>query len=822
MTIFLKRLSNSIFIFSIFVCFSLGSWAQENPLPLIEKGDSESSAESTSAVIVNETVAPVSVNEAAVTEEAVREEASTEKLSSQDYVRMSWEASSKNELAKTLEVTEQCVTLYGEEAKTLEGQLTNFPSRDKIESYQVLNDVGTCLFIRAEALMNHGKTEEAKELFRKIIAEYPWSQAWDPRGWYWSVKEKSQASLNMLEGKLPEKAPVKKPKLEKKTLPTLAFKGKETVVDYTKFGKFLNVGTKDYIYEATDPKGLSDAVGEGIYPNTGAVLKDPNYKKTKEDGRLEGSHWDFVHSEDLEAAFYKWATASEPWGVKLFYLGLIFEKANMFSEAIKAYHAIVVHFPKSTGWTYWNTPWYPGQAAIAKIRHLVKMHPELNLKFKWAKIQVINGFDNNIRNDVVITYPGVIEKKDFWDKIKEKAKSKFDINRYFVKFGKVKKVLGGEEVRLVQYQNGHWQLLVEGKPYLIKGMTYAPTKVGQSPDKGTLVSWMEEDENNNGLPDGPYDAWVDKNRNNKQGIDELAVGDFQLMKDMGVNTMRIYHQPFKPNKKVLRQMYAKYGIRVIMGDFLGKYAFGSGASWYEGTDYENGKHKENMLNSIKEMVLEFKDEPYMLMWLLGNENNYGVACNADKKPDAYYQFVDEVARLIKSLDPHHPVAICNGDTLHLDIFAKYCPNVDAFAANAYRGDYGFGSFWEQVFDATGKAAFITEFGCPAYAANMTTSESEKAQADYHEGNWTDVFLNAAGTKEGVGNSIGAIVFEWIDEWWKNYEPTIHDQTAGAIGPFPDGYMYEELFGLCGQGDGSQSPFLRQLRESYFRYQKMWK
>jgi beta-glucuronidase len=68
-----------------------------------------------------------------------------------------------------------------------------------------------------------------------------------------------------------------------------------------------------------------------------------------------------------------------------------------------------------------------------------------------------------------------------------------------------------------------------------------------------------------------------------------------------------------------------------------------------------------MLDSVRKMVTEFKDEPFLLMWLLGNENVYGVACNADKKPASFFKFANEAARLIKSLDPDHPVAIASGD-----------------------------------------------------------------------------------------------------------------------------------------------------------------
>ena len=147
--------------------------------------------------------------------------------------------------------------------------------------------------------------------------------------------------------------------------------------------------------------------------------------------------------------------------------------------------------------------------------------------------------------------------------------------------------------------------------------------------------------------------------------------------------------------------------------------------------------------------------------------------------------------------------------------------MDIFAANVYRGDYGFGSFWEQVFEASGKPAFITEYGCPAYAPHLTLEEGETAQAAYHRGNWMDIAENLAGSRRGTGNALGGVAFEWLDEWWKNYEPYRHDRKSDAIGPFPGGYYFEEWFGLTGQGKGQHSPFLRQLRKSYFAYQEMW-
>jgi hypothetical protein len=737
-------------------------------------------------------------------------------IPSEENVRQAWEASSQGDLKRLEEIIAKAEKLFGERARKEETSLTNFPERGKEKDYQSLNDFGTILFVQAEALMNYGKTEEAVVAFQKIIDNFKWAQAWDPsRGNFWSVAGKSQASIDVMTGKVEEETEIVPQ--GKRVLPQLAFPGKKKIVDYLRYGEFIGVGTAEYRYQINDPAGLSEAVGEGIYPNTSDILKDPRYLKAREDGRLEGNHWDFVYSDDLEAAFYKWANAPEPGGTKLFYMGMIFEKAGMYYEALKTYHSLVIHFPHTVGWTYWQTPWYPAQAAIAKINHIVRTHPELNLKVQWMKIEVKNGFDNDVSNDVVITYPGVIQEKNLWDRFKER----FNVEKTTVKLEKIKRVLGRGEVQLVQYDNGHWQMVVRGEPYIIKGITYSPTKIGQSPDKNTLVSWMYEDNNKNGLPDGPYDSWIDSNRNNVQDADEPIVGDFKLLSELGVNTIREYHHAIRTNKELLRRLYKDYGIRVMMGNYLGKYTFGSGATWFEGTDYENPEHQQNMLESVRQMVMEHKDEPYILLWLLGNENNYGVASNADQKPEAYFRFVNEVAKLIKSIDPNHPVALCNGDILYLDMYAKYAPDVDIFAANVYRGDYGFGAFWEQVKDATDKPTFITEYGCPAYARHMSLLEGEEAQAEYHKGNWLDIEANLAGQVNGAGNALGGVVFEWMDEWWKNYEPFYHDRNSEAIGPFPGGYYYEEWFGIISQGKGTNSPFLRQLRKSYDFYKERW-
>ena len=733
-----------------------------------------------------------------------------EKSSSIELVEKAWDVHGKKDVEATFKYTQECIDLYGQEAQTQQASLKSLPrGKKEIETVQVLNDVATAYFIQAESYRYQGKKEESIKTFQIIIDKYYYAQAWDQRGWYWVIAKTAQEAIDQLNG---QSAEVKKPRVQVSKTPTkilLYDAGKEDFVNYSKYGEFKNLGTKDYQYVVKDQDGLSVAVGEGIYPNTSAVRWDPQFKKALKEKRLEGSHWDFVNSFDLEAAFLKWATAPEPQGVKLFYTGLLLEKSGLIKHAIKCYYSIVVHFPSSYGWTYWHTPWYVGQAAIAKIKFLLRRNPQFGYRLVDADIRIINGFDNDVSNDIFIVNPGRLEKIGIFGKLKFRRPSAPS---------RIKRQLGTGKVHLVQFETGDWQLIVDNKPFVVRSITYSPTKVGQSPDEHSLRDWEFEDYNKNGKIDGPYDAFIDANRNNIQDPNEPGIGDFKIMQDMGVNSIRLYHHPLKWNKELLRDLYNTYGIRVIMGDFFGKYALGSGAKWNPGTDYTNEEQKKNMLDSVKKMVMDHKDEPYILFWLLGNENVYGYACNADKEPDVFFKFANETAKFIKSIDPQHPVAICSGDTLFLDKFGKNAPDIDIFGTNAYRGNYGFGFLWRQVKEYADKPVFITEFGCPAYAEGLSLEEAEEAQSEYHRAAWEDIELNMS-SQEGAGNSIGGVIFEYVDEWWKAYEPFVHDTKGLFAGPFPDGYMHEEWLGVCGQGNGKLSSFLRQLRKAYYMYQR---
>lgn len=380
-------------------------------------------------------------------------------------------------------------------------------------------------------------------------------------------------------------------------------------------------------------------------------------------------------------------------------------------------------------------------------------------------------------------------------------------------------------VKTVQSADGRWKITVDGKDYFIKGIEYSADTVGERPE---LNAWMHSDLNNNGKIDGPYDSWVDYDRDNYQSPDEPVVGDFALLKAMGANTIRIYHWE-NVNKELLRDLYENYGIMVIMGNFLGAYTKGSGAQWVDGTDYKNTVQRYNMRENVRKMVMEYKDEPYILMWMLGNENDSPGAeanstktnTNAVKYPDEYSSFVNSICEMIKTLDKNHPVGVCNATVKFISNYKMFAPSIDILGFNQYSGPYGFGVLWNRIKKEFDRPVLITEYGCDSY--NLSKSaEDEEYQAKYHRSAWKDIEKNSFWGK-GIGNSVGGVVYCWMDKWWLVGSPKVHDTSNGAwSGPTQDGFFKDEWMGVVSQGSGINSPFQRQLKEVYYMYQEeLW-
>lgn len=597
---------------------------------------------------------------------------------------------------------------------------------------------------------------------------------------------------------------------------TLYDPGTERVVNYEDYGILSGIGTYSYKYTITDAPGLARASGEGIDPNT-AVEKDPAYVRLRDSGRLRASHWKHMNTDDPLADFFAWATAyKENPGVRLFFTARSLDRLGLYLHALKAYRAAMILYPDAYCWNRELTwTWLIAPAAWDEIVNITRMHPELELKLKncYVKTEEAIGRDPT-KNSVAVT-PGQFVRYTADDLKAARA----DVSSL-----KVVERRGGKKVACVKYSNGRWGLEVEGKPFFVRGLSYFPVKVGKIYD----WNWMYADGNDNEINDVAYESWLDMNGNYRRDGDEPVEGDFKLMQDMGCNTIRILNT-LQVNKELLRDMHKTYGIHVLVCDPLGAYTVHSNARWENGTDYTDPDQLKSMRDAALKTAMDIKDEEWLLGYILGNENNLPVdytGVNASRtqaasQPQEYAKFLNQIAEAIHKIDPDHIVGVGNMGLGLVDSYALYAPDLDFIGVNSYVGSKGFGALWIMAKRLIDRPVLITEFGCDSYATGK--GPDEEAQAAYIKNALEDIIYNSAGGP-GEGNSIGGILFEWLDEWWKDTrgDPWDSQNTAPTTElAFPDGFSQEEWLGIFGQGRGHQSPFIRVPKKAYYTLKGLW-
>ena len=109
-----------------------------------------------------------------------------------------WKALDAKDYQGIMIYTKKCMDLYEKDAKEQQASLTDYAPKEKAFNYWALNDVGTCYFIRGEALTAQGRKDEAKASFEHIINELSFAQCWDPKGWFWKPAVGARGRINKI------------------------------------------------------------------------------------------------------------------------------------------------------------------------------------------------------------------------------------------------------------------------------------------------------------------------------------------------------------------------------------------------------------------------------------------------------------------------------------------------------------------------------------------------------------------------------------------------------------------------------------------------
>jgi cellulose synthase/poly-beta-1,6-N-acetylglucosamine synthase-like glycosyltransferase len=255
-------------------------------------------------------------------------------------------------------------------------------------------------------------------------------------------------------------------------------------------------------------------------------------------------------------------------------------------------------------------------------------------------------------------------------------------------------------------------ILLDGRPFLVRGIHYSPWPPGTGPTKDY--------------------AWPD----------ERAVArDLATIQALGANTILVHDAP----PSIFPQA-GRRGLMVIESFYINWQSIGDDALF------------EARAAEIVRSAEEIGGEPNLLAILLGNEVLEWVL----RERGAPY--IEGRLRLlydeVKRVAPHVPVSHANWPvTRQLDLAF-----MDMACFNLYPSwpreviVAGYGNYIENVLKpiAAGRPLLITEFGQNSLEA------SEEKQARVLRESWDEIRARTA----------GGVVFEYADEWWKNYDNPI--------------------------------------------------
>ena len=361
-------------------------------------------------------------------------------------------------------------------------------------------------------------------------------------------------------------------------------------------------------------------------------------------------------------------------------------------------------------------------------------------------------------------------------------------------------------------ENG-WQLRVNGEPYYMKGVVWGYTPRGQN---YTYNLFGQSDDQ----------------------IRKILDYEFGLMAEMGVNTIRTF--TMIPPKWVT-YIYREHGIMSIINPLMGRYGYNVNGKWIPFTDYSDPETREVLKRDMQEYVRRYKDVPGVLMFAFGNESNYGLSWSSfeiENLPEGeqntakaryLYSLFEEVIAAGKSIAPNQPFTIVNGDLQYIDLIAELMPSLDVLGSNVYRGK-SFTSLWADVEEKLDLPVAFFEFGSDAFNAREFR-EDQKNQALILKDQWEEMYRKSYGKGE-EGNSIGAFIFEWRDEWWKYLQIEQLDiqntnaswsNQAYLFDWTPDGNnMNEEWFGITALGPlNSEGVATARPRMAYYVMQEIF-
>lgn len=349
---------------------------------------------------------------------------------------------------------------------------------------------------------------------------------------------------------------------------------------------------------------------------------------------------------------------------------------------------------------------------------------------------------------------------------------------------------------------------INGQPFTVKGVNYSPIPIGTSFDDGDKIG----------------DVFFDY-------FNPIHEVDIKLMKEMGVNTIRIYgmfpwhpqNGPADPNNPVADRDHTNFldmlydnGICVFITYPIGDEAFkykvvdqeptdgsffvvlptGSGGTneiWVEdeqsmsaGFNWLGQQTAAERRQSDKEAYLaladKYKNHPAVFGWVLTNEKN---SPQSRVNPN-FWSYLNELAGELKVIAPKKEtmITLIDDGMLTLEKVEENnfdVKNIDIWGINSYRGNTNeatnnFDNLFSSFHAVSDKPLIVTEFGPPS---STRTEIINAIGVPITPGDTSQLGFCSTGTFTEFDNTAQMSVSDYLEGHWNDIVAN-SDVAAGGI------------------------------------------
>ncbi|MCM8536710.1 MAG: FecR family protein [Lentisphaeraceae bacterium] len=119
--------------------------------------------------------------------------------SSKTLMVKAWEALAAGKNEHAIIYSEACINLYLENALKMQQTLSGPVTGQDIHTYWALNDVGTCMLVKGDALQKINDKQGAIKIYKELVEKLSFSQCWNEEGFYWKPADSAKEKVKDLE-----------------------------------------------------------------------------------------------------------------------------------------------------------------------------------------------------------------------------------------------------------------------------------------------------------------------------------------------------------------------------------------------------------------------------------------------------------------------------------------------------------------------------------------------------------------------------------------------------------------------------------------------